>query len=96
MNYKTKTAYLFLFPTVVIVISLLISPVFSGIGMSFFKERLSGELKFMGIDNFIILFNDPRFINNITLTFVYIFGVVILSTPLAYIFLVIFCDLNYF
>lgn len=53
--------------------------------MSFFKERLSGELKFMGIDNFIILFNDPRFINNITLTFVYIFGVVILSTPLAYI-----------
>ena len=85
MNYKTKTAYLFLFPTVVIVISLLISPVFSGIGMSFFKERLSGELKFMGIDNFIILFNDPRFINNITLTFVYIFGVVILSTPLAYI-----------
>ena len=85
MTHKTKTAYLFLLPTVIIVSSLLISPVFTGITMSLFKESLSGDLKFMGIDNFTLLFKDTRFINNIKLTFIYIFGVVFLSTPLAYI-----------
>jgi len=82
---KHKTAYLFLLPTVVLVLGFLISPIFSGVSMSLYKARLSGEVKFVGFRNFTKLFNETRFLNNVKLSLLYVFGNLLLSTPLAYV-----------
>ena len=81
---KHKTAYLFLLPTVILVLGFLISPIFSGTSMSLYKARLSGEVRFVGLRNFTKLFNETRFLNNLRLSFLYVFGNLLLSTPLAY------------
>ncbi len=82
---KHKAAYLFLLPTVVLVLGFLISPIFSGITMSFYKARLSGEVRFVGLQNYTKLFKEARFLNNMKLTFLYVVGNLMLSTPLGYI-----------
>ena len=82
---RHKTAYLFLLPTVVLVLGFLISPIFSGVGMSFYKSKLSGEVTFVGLQNYMRLFKETRFLNNMKLTLIYVVGNLILSTPLAYI-----------
>jgi multiple sugar transport system permease protein len=82
---RHKTAYLFLLPTVVLVLGFLISPIFSGAVMSLYKSKLSGEVTFVGLQNYMRLFNETRFLNNIKLTFIYVIGNLMLSTPLAYI-----------
>ena len=82
---KHRTAYLFLLPTAVLVLGFLISPIISGTVMSLYKARLSGATKFVGLQNFIKLFNEARFLNNIRLTLLYVFGNLLLSTPLAYV-----------
>ncbi len=82
---KHQTPYLFLLPTVVLVLGFLISPIFSGISMSLYRARLSGEVTFVGFQNFAKLFQETRFLNNIKLSLLYVFGNLLLSTPLAYI-----------
>lgn len=81
---KHRTAYLFLLPTAVLVLGFLISPIFSGTVMSLYKARLSGEVRFVGLQNFATLFREARFLNNMKLSMLYVFGNLLLSTPLAY------------
>ncbi len=82
---RHKTAYLFLLPTVVLVLGFLISPIFSGLSMSVYKSRLSGEVTFVGLQNFTRLFAQARFRTNLKLSVLYVVGNLLLSTPLAYI-----------
>ncbi|MCP4401623.1 MAG: sugar ABC transporter permease [bacterium] len=82
---KHRTAYLFLLPTAVLVLGFLISPIVSGTVMSLYKARLSGATKFVGLQNFMKLFNEARFLNNVKLTLLYVLGNILLSTPLAYV-----------
>ena len=82
---KHKTPYLFLLPTVILVLGFLISPIFSGISMSLYKARLSGDVTFVGFQNFLKLFKEARFLNNVKLSLLYVGGNLLLSTPLAYI-----------
>jgi multiple sugar transport system permease protein len=82
---KHRTAYLFILPTAVLVLGFLISPIFSGTIMSFYKAKLSGDVKFVGIQNFVNLFQEERFLNNVKLSVLYVVGNLLLSTPLAYL-----------
>lgn len=82
---KHKTPYLFLLPTVILVLGFLISPIFSGVSMSLYKARLSGAVTYVGFENFIKLFKEARFLNNVKLSLLYVFGNLLLATPLAYI-----------
>lgn len=82
---KYRTPYLFLLPTVVIVLGFLISPVFSGIVMSLYKAKLTGEVTFVGFQNYTTFFGEARFHNNVQLTILYVVGNLLLSTPLAYL-----------
>jgi ABC-type sugar transport system permease subunit len=82
---RHKTPYLFLLPTVVLVLGFLISPIFSGLSMSVYRSRLSGEITFVGLQNFTRLFAQTRFQTNLKLSVLYVMGNLLLSTPLAYI-----------
>jgi multiple sugar transport system permease protein len=82
---KHQIAYLFLLPTAVLVLGFLISPIFSGTIMSFYKAKLSGDVRFVGFQNFANLFREARFLNNVKLSVLYVVGNLLLSTPLAYL-----------
>lgn len=82
---KCRGAYLFLLPAVLLLLIFSVSPIFSGIYMSFQKAPFRESAEFVGFRNYLILLEESRFINNITCTFKYLAGVLILSLPVAYI-----------
>jgi ABC-type sugar transport system permease subunit len=79
-----KLAYLFLLPTVLILVVFLVSPMFTGIYFSFQKLSLQGISEFVGFQNYLLLLKENRFLGNLLLTLVYIAGNLFLSLPLAY------------
>ncbi|MFQ5795991.1 MAG: carbohydrate ABC transporter permease [Candidatus Bipolaricaulia bacterium] len=81
---RYRLPYLFLLPTIVILSVLLIAPIFSGIYMSFQKTSLRGTTEFVQFQNYRFLFNESRFINNVTRSLLYVIGNLSLSLPLAY------------
>ncbi len=81
---RYRMPYLFLAPTVVLVLLFLVLPIISGIVISFQQTTLSGETSFVGFDNFKLLFREERFLNNLRLSLIYVLGNLVLSVPLAY------------
>lgn len=77
-------AYVLLAPLVFVLISFLAVPFFSLFYYGLHKTELSGENTFVGLGNFELLFNEVRFIQNITASLVYLVGVLIISVPIAY------------
>lgn len=85
---KTQTAItivLFLAP---IIIGLLIFqwyPLFTGIRNSFFQMKLINPdaAKFIGLDNYVKLFQDPTFYRALLNTFYYLVGVMLIQIPIA-------------
>ncbi len=62
---ESKTGFLFVLPLVILISVFSYYPAFSGIYHSFFKWEIDGASEFVGISNFIRLFQDPIFINSI-------------------------------
>ena len=77
--------YLYLLPAILILFSLLIAPLTTGILMSFEVTNLDGTVAWSGFSNFLTLFKESRFAINFWNSIIYVIGNILLSTPLAYI-----------
>jgi multiple sugar transport system permease protein len=78
------TAVVFLLPAVVAVVALIALPVVDAVIMSFQRVALSGAREQVGLRNFELLLDQPRFWNNLRLSFVYLVGNLALCVPLGY------------
>lgn len=70
---------LFVAPVLVLFIIFRISPAFAGVGLSLFDYEITGDSQFIGLDNFIQLFQDPNFLNSLRVTVTY----TVLTVPLT-------------
>ena len=84
-SYESRLAYLFLMPSVLLMLLFLIFPLLSGIVMSLQESTFAGEVSFVGLKNFRLLLREARFLNNLKLSITYVLGNLSLSIPLAYI-----------
>jgi multiple sugar transport system permease protein len=82
--FKNRFAYFLIIPSVIVIFFFLVSPVITGIYLSLFKVSLNGIKEFTGLNNYILLFKEPRFLENLRLTLVYLIGNLVLSVPLSY------------
>ncbi len=85
INRQEREAFLFITPTVILLAVFLISPMFTGLILSLFRTSLAGETSFVGLDNFIHLLTEARFLNNLRLSLLYVAGNIGISLPLAYL-----------
>ncbi len=76
--------YLFMSPTVLVLLAFLMSPLFSGMVMSFYTTSLSGVSHWAGWRNYLLLLSEARFLNNMYLSVLYVLGNLALSLPMAY------------
>lgn len=77
-----KSPYYFMIPAMLILISVLVIPVISGIRLSFFEWSLVEIMKkpnFVGLRNFIEIFENENFHTSVRVTLVFTFSVVILE-----------------
>jgi len=79
------SAYGFLSPTIILIALFLVSPMITGLVMSFYKTSLSGVTNFVGIKNYWLLLTEGRFLNNLRLSMVYVAGNICISLPIAYV-----------
>ena len=84
---KRRTAWLFILPAAIIYLSVVITPVFYSVIISFFKWNGISRLEFVGLNNFFNLFRDPLFIKAISNNFIWIilslFGTMTVALALA-------------
>ena len=87
---KSNLPYLLILPTLFFVAIFTIWPTINSFYMSFFRQRLNlarfREPAFVGIENFVNLFSDPRFIQVLKNTIIYVIGTVPLAIFLAFLF----------
>lgn len=75
--------WLFLLPTLVIVLAFRMAPMLYALWMSLFDWGLAGARKFLGLGNYIYLFSDSRFGQSLLNTLFYVLGVVPASLLIA-------------
>ena len=82
--------YLLILPTVAFVILFTVWPSILALYQSFFRQRLNiarfGEPSFVGLQNYVDLFTDERFLRVLSNTFLYVLGTVPVSILLAFFF----------
>ena len=82
--------YLLIFPTVLFVGLFTAWPTLLAIYQSFFRQRLNiarfRDPTFVGLENYVDLFSDDRFLRILSNTFAYVLGTVPISMLLAFIF----------
>ncbi len=82
--------YLLILPTFVFVAAFTIWPTINAFYASFFRQRLNvarfREPTFVGVENYVKLFHDPRFLNVLKNTLIYVLGTVPLSILVAFLF----------
>jgi len=81
---KVTLPYLYLLSATILLVGLLVLPFISGIAMSLQSMKLSGEVKWVGLGNFLMLFRESRFATDVRNSLFYILGNILLSTPFAY------------
>lgn len=69
------SGYMFIAPQILLLTVFVLYPVFLGFRMSLFQHSYATET-FVGLENYITLFNDPVFIRSIINTFIFIIGIV--------------------
>lgn len=74
----TKPALGFLAPWLVGAIGLTLLPMLASLYLSFTKYNMLTSPKFVGVQNYVNMFNDPRYVQSLKVTFTY----VIISVPL--------------
>ena len=81
------TPYLLSGPSILVVTSLLVFPViFSMWGSLFDTEFIGGVPFFVGLDQYLDLFQDPDFLWSISRTFIFVSGVLVIGIPLGLVF----------
>lgn len=83
--WETGSGYIFMSPTIVVLVLFIIAPILYAIFLSFHKVQLLGQVSydFVGIDNFAHILEDKRAMISLTNTAKYVFIVVPLQTILA-------------
>ena len=81
LKQETIVAYIFLLPAFAFFAIFVLFPIFRGIYVSFFDYGLR-KFKFIGLGNYIRLFQDPVFLKSLLNTFILVVGTV----PLILIF----------
>jgi len=76
--------YSLLSPTVILLAAFLAIPFFSLFYYGVHKTDLQGVSTYVGLNNFVILFREARFLQNLQATLLYLVGVLTISIPLAY------------
>lgn len=85
-KYIRKHKYLFLIPSILLVLLLIYYPLFSTVYYSFFNWRDFSKFKsFIGFSNFLYLMKDTSFIKAIKNTFVLLFTAVVFQIGIALI-----------
>lgn len=84
-----KISYLsFVLPAFIIFISVIIFPLIFSFALGFTQWKGYGEMRFIGLDNYVRMFQDPVFFiglrNNIMIVLVSVFGQIPLGLLLAY------------
>jgi multiple sugar transport system permease protein len=77
-------AYAFIAPLVFLLIAFLAIPFLSLFYFGLRRTELSGSSTFTGLGNFVILWNETRFTENILASLQYLGGVLLISIPIAY------------
>ena len=68
-SYKRTAGWLFVAPSIVVIVLVTIFPTIYSLGLSFFQFEVSQkERPFIGLGNYIALFNDDRFIHSLQVT----------------------------
>jgi multiple sugar transport system permease protein/raffinose/stachyose/melibiose transport system permease protein len=87
-TYKRISYYSFVLPAFLIFIGVIIFPLLFSFVLGFVSWKGYGEMKFVGLDNYIRIFSDPVFLiglrNNIAIVLVSVFGQIPLGLLLAY------------
>ncbi len=87
---RSLVPYLLILPTFVFVAAFTIWPTINAFYTSFFRQRLNvarfREPTFIGVENYVKLFHDPRFLNVLRNTFIYVLGTVPASIIVAFLF----------
>jgi multiple sugar transport system permease protein len=81
---KHGFAYLLLAPLVLLLVTFLAVPFVSLFYFGLRKTDFSGVSTFVGLGNFRLLFNEARFIENVSASLLYLVGVLVISIPIAY------------
>lgn len=79
---ESLTGYLFISPQMLIFLIFLVYPIFEGIRLSLYQISYTSE-KFVGLDNYVTLFNDPIFFKALINTVVFVVFIVILTVGFA-------------
>lgn len=72
-----RTGFLFASPALLFFCFFYLYPIAETIRISFFKWGLLDKPRYVEFNNYIQLFNDPAFINSVSVTFTYVFGTVV-------------------
>ncbi len=87
---KSNLPYLLILPTLFFVAVFTVWPTINSFYMSLFRQRLNlarfRDPTFVGIENFVNLFSDPRFVQVLENTIIYVIGTVPLAIFLAFLF----------
>jgi len=81
-----RSKYVFLLPAVVLILLFSIFPLLFSFTLAFLSwdlSRLTGGVRFIGLENFITLVNDARFWNTARVTLIFVFGAVGLEYALG-------------
>jgi ABC-type sugar transport system permease subunit len=81
---RYRQPYVLLLPTLILLLAFLFWPMVSLLWFGLRKTELNGTSQFTGLANYQLLFNEERFIQNLTATLAYVIGVLVLSVPFAY------------
>ena len=76
-----KAGYLFLLPWLIGLVVIVAGPMFASLYLSFTNYSLIQAPEFIGLDNYVRMFNDPRLHKSLSVTFIY----VIVGVPLQLI-----------
>lgn len=87
IGHAKATPYLLSAPSVIMVGALLAFPaLYAAWGSLQDTETLGGPQQFVGLQQYVDLFQDPEFLSSITRTFVFVFGVLVIGMALGLIF----------
>ncbi len=82
---QKRTSLVMLAPALLLLSVCLLTPIFSGLYMSFEHTALSGETSFVGFENYrLLLFEGQRILTNLRISLSYVIANIFLTIPFAY------------
>lgn len=71
-NKPSRSAYLFVAPSVILLMAFSVIPLFMAFGLSLFDAPITmSSAEFIGVDNYVETFRDSRFLNSLKITAIF-------------------------